>query len=46
MAKGMELRPGSTAPNVEPPTLNASQAFIEKSQRIMATTIEIGLPER
>jgi DNA-binding winged helix-turn-helix (wHTH) protein/tetratricopeptide (TPR) repeat protein len=46
MAKGLELRPDSTASNVKPPELNASPAYLEKSQRIMATMIEIGLPER
>jgi DNA-binding winged helix-turn-helix (wHTH) protein/tetratricopeptide (TPR) repeat protein/TolB-like protein len=46
MARGTELRPGSTAANVEPPTRNSGQAFLEQSRRIMATMVEIGLPER
>jgi hypothetical protein len=46
LAKGMDVRPGSTVRNVELPTLNASQAFLEQSRRILATLVEIGLPER
>jgi tetratricopeptide (TPR) repeat protein len=46
LAKGMEVRPGSTVSNVALPTLNASQAFLEQSRRILATLVEIGLPER
>jgi tetratricopeptide (TPR) repeat protein len=45
MAKAMALRPGSTAPNVEPPTLNASEAYLERSRKIMRDMIELGLPE-
>jgi DNA-binding winged helix-turn-helix (wHTH) protein/Flp pilus assembly protein TadD len=46
MAKGLELRPGTTALNVELPTLNAGQAFLEKSRQIKQAMVEIGLPER
>lgn len=45
-AKAMALRPGSTAVNVEPPLRNSSPVFLEASNRIMRSMIEIGLPER
>ena len=45
MAKAMALRPGSTAPNVAPPRLNASEAYLERSRRILRQMIELGLPE-
>ena len=46
MAKAMALRPGSTAANAEPPTLNASEAYLERGRRISRDLIELGLPER
>jgi DNA-binding winged helix-turn-helix (wHTH) protein/TolB-like protein/Tfp pilus assembly protein PilF len=46
MAKAMELRPGSTALNVPPPTRNASPAYLEASELIMRTMVKAGLPER
>lgn len=45
-AKGMELRPGSTAANVEPPNRNVSPAFLKASGRVMAVLVAMGLPER
>jgi DNA-binding winged helix-turn-helix (wHTH) protein/tetratricopeptide (TPR) repeat protein len=45
MARAMALRPGSTARNVKPPPLNASEAYLESSRRIMRQMIELGLPE-
>lgn len=45
-ATGMQLRPGSTTANVEPPALNVSPAFMEASRRVMAVLVELGLPER
>lgn len=44
LAKGMELRPGSTATNISLPSLNASPAFLEERRKINQTLIEIGLP--
>jgi Flp pilus assembly protein TadD len=46
MAKVMELRPGSTAGNILPPTKNANPAFLEANQRILRAELEAGLPER
>ncbi|WP_454917032.1 winged helix-turn-helix domain-containing protein [Xanthobacter sediminis] len=46
LAKAMELRPGSTAANVQPPTRNSGQAFLDASKQAMRTIVEIGLPER
>lgn len=45
-AKGMELRPGSTAANVEPPNRNVSPAFLKASGTVMAVLVAMGLPER
>jgi tetratricopeptide (TPR) repeat protein len=44
LAKGMELRPGTTALNVAPPTRNASPIFIEASQQLIRAMVEAGLP--
>lgn len=46
LATGMQLRPGSTAANVEPPNRNVSPAFLEASGRVLAVLVELGLPER
>ena len=46
LAKGLELRPGTTALNVAPPTRNASPVFLEASPRIIQSMVEAGLPER
>lgn len=46
LAKAMTLRPGSTALNVMPPTRNASRVYLEASERLVRTMVEIGLPER
>ena len=46
MEKGLELRPGTTAINIAPPTKNASPVFLEASQRVIRTMVEAGLPER
>jgi hypothetical protein len=45
LAKVLALRPGSTALNVAPPTENASLDFLEASDRIIRTMVEMGLPE-
>jgi DNA-binding winged helix-turn-helix (wHTH) protein/tetratricopeptide (TPR) repeat protein len=44
LAKAMELRPGSTALNLPPPTRNTSPIFLEATQRLIRTMIEVGLP--
>jgi tetratricopeptide (TPR) repeat protein len=46
MAKTMELRPGSTAGNIELSARNASPVFLEAAQRILRAQVEVGLPER
>ncbi len=46
MKKGLELRPGTTAQNVSPPTKNASPVYIEASTGIIAAMVGAGLPER
>jgi len=46
LAKGMELRPGSTALNVGLPKKNVSPVYLEASQGLIRTLVEIGLPER
>lgn len=45
-ATGMQVRPGSTVANVEPPARNVSPAFLDASARIMSVLAELGLPER
>jgi tetratricopeptide (TPR) repeat protein len=45
MAKGLALRPGSKVPNVQMPTLNASEAYLQKDRIIIQQLIELGLPE-
>ena len=44
LAKGMALRPNSTALNVRPPDRNASPAFVEASVGIVQTMVDVGLP--
>lgn len=44
LAKGMALRPGSTALNIAPPTRNASPVFLDAGRQIGRILIEIGLP--
>ena len=44
LAKGMELRPGSTAANISLPSRNASPRFLEERRKITQTLIELGLP--
>jgi DNA-binding winged helix-turn-helix (wHTH) protein/tetratricopeptide (TPR) repeat protein len=46
LARGMEIRPGSTAKNVALPPKNASAAFLAASDKIKETLIALGLPER
>ena len=46
MKKGLELRPGTTALNVSPPTKNASPVYLEASEGIIRAMVEAGLPER
>jgi len=45
MAKALALRPGSKVPNVQMPTLNASEAYLEKDRIIVRQLIELGLPD-
>lgn len=45
LAKGMALRPNSTAQNVRPPDRNASPAFVEASVNIVQTMVDVGLPK-
>lgn len=45
LAKGLELRPGSTARNVPPPNRNASPVYREAAGRIMGLMVAAGLPE-
>lgn len=45
-ATGMQVRPGSTAANVEPPARNVSPAFLAASGRVLSVMVELGLPER
>ena len=44
MAKGFELRPGSTRGNVLLPRKNASPVFIAASERFMQILTGLGLP--
>jgi len=44
LATAMQLRPGSTAVNIVLPSLNASPTYLEASEKISRTLIEIGLP--
>lgn len=46
LATGLQLRPGSTIANVQPPSRNVSPAFLEASGRAQAVLAELGLPER
>ncbi|MHA7775784.1 tetratricopeptide repeat protein [Roseibium sp. M-1] len=45
MAKGLELRPGSTVQNVPPPMKNSSPLMLEATMRIMQLMADAGLPE-
>lgn len=45
MAKGRELRPGSTVQNVPTPQKNSSPVYIEATERIMQLMAAAGLPE-
>jgi tetratricopeptide (TPR) repeat protein len=45
LAKGQELRPGSTARNVPRPRENSSPVFVAASERVMQLMIAAGLPE-
>jgi len=44
MAKGLELRPGSTTANFVLPRKNASPAFIVASERMVQILAALGLP--
>ncbi len=44
MAKGQELRPGSTYQNVPTPKKNSSPVYIEAAERIMQSMVAAGLP--
>ena len=46
MAEAMELRPGSTLANVQTPKLNASEAYVASTSRILQQMAELGLPEK
>lgn len=46
LARGLEIRPGSTANNIALPPKNASAAFLAASDKIKDALIEVGLPER
>lgn len=45
MAKALELRPGSTALDVPPPTKNTSPVYLKASERIVSLMVAAGLPE-
>ncbi|PLP55875.1 transcriptional regulator CadC [Mesorhizobium loti] len=45
LARGMALRPYSTALNIGSSMRNASPVFVEAGQQIIKTMVEIGLPE-
>jgi DNA-binding winged helix-turn-helix (wHTH) protein/tetratricopeptide (TPR) repeat protein len=45
MAKGLQLRPGSTLLNVPPPTKNSSPVYLEAAQRILQSMVAAGLPQ-
>jgi len=44
LAKGLELRPGSTAANIALPARNTSPIYLAARQDISRTLIELGLP--
>jgi DNA-binding winged helix-turn-helix (wHTH) protein/tetratricopeptide (TPR) repeat protein len=46
MKKGLELRPGTTAQNMAPPTKNASPGYIEEAEGLVAAMVAAGLPEK
>jgi tetratricopeptide (TPR) repeat protein len=46
MQKGLELRPGTTALNVSPPTKNVSPLLLDGTAKIVQLMVEAGLPER
>ena len=46
MKKGLELRPGTTAQNMAPPTKNASPLYLEASEGLIRAMVAAGLPER
>ncbi len=46
LAKGLELRPGTTADNVGPPTANTSPVYLEAAARTRDILVEAGLPRR
>ncbi|MGX1787922.1 tetratricopeptide repeat protein [Bosea sp. NPDC055332] len=45
MAAALELRPGSTAVNVMPPTENNSAVFLKASERVVSLMVAAGLPD-
>lgn len=47
MAKGLTMRPGSTAINVRVPTLNseAGETYRKQTEKIIRQMVELGLPE-
>ncbi|SEE58084.1 DNA-binding winged helix-turn-helix (wHTH) domain-containing protein [Rhizobiales bacterium GAS188] len=45
LAKGMEIRPGSTVQNVGLPVKNTSPVYLKARDKVSRTLIELGLPE-
>jgi len=47
MAKGLAIRPGSTAANVKVPTLDTSEAdpYRRRTEKILQQMVELGLPQ-
>ena len=46
LAKGLALRPGTTADNVGPPTANTSPVYLEAAAKVRELFVEAGLPRR
>jgi Flp pilus assembly protein TadD len=45
MVAALELRPGSTARNVQPPTKNNSAIYLKAYERVLGLMVAAGLPE-
>jgi DNA-binding winged helix-turn-helix (wHTH) protein/tetratricopeptide (TPR) repeat protein len=46
MAVALELRPGSSARNMPPPTKNVSPVYLKASERAVSLMVAAGLPEK
>lgn len=46
LAKGLVLRPGSTAENIAPPTANTSPVYLEASAKVLGILVDAGMPRR